>query len=85
MTPVWLLTIYCALVLVGSLAGGWVRLIIDPTHTRLPMAVSFVAGLMLGIVLLHFLPDATNNYTRWIEQRHGCPAGCWRCFSPTLL
>jgi zinc and cadmium transporter len=53
-----LLTIYCALVLVASLAGGWVLLIIHPTHTRLQMAISFVAGLMLGIALLHFLPDA---------------------------
>jgi len=58
MTPVWLLTIYCALVLVASLAGGWLLLIIHPTHTRLQMAISFVAGLMLGIALLHFLPDA---------------------------
>lgn len=56
--PVWLLTIYCALVLLASLAGGWVLLIIHPTHTRLQLATSFVAGLMLGIALLHFLPDA---------------------------
>jgi zinc and cadmium transporter len=58
MASAWLLTIYCALVLVASLAGGWVLLIIHPTHTRLQMAISFVAGLMLGIALLHFLPDA---------------------------
>ena len=56
-----LLTIYCALVLVASLAGGWVLLIIRPTHTRLQMAISFVAGLMLGIALLHFLPDANEQ------------------------
>ena len=34
-SSIWLLTIYCALVLVASLAGGWVLLIIRPTHTRL--------------------------------------------------
>ncbi|MGD0745486.1 MAG: ZIP family metal transporter [Verrucomicrobiota bacterium] len=56
-----LLAIYCALVLVASLAGGWVLLIIHPTHTRLQMAISFVAGLMLGIALLHFLPDADEQ------------------------
>jgi zinc and cadmium transporter len=61
MTPIWLLTIYCALVLVASLAGGWLLLIIHPTHTRLQTAISFVAGLMLGIALLHFLPDAMEQ------------------------
>jgi zinc and cadmium transporter len=53
-----LLAIYCGLVLVASLAGGWLLLFIHLTHTRLQVAISFVAGLMLGIALLHFLPDA---------------------------
>jgi zinc and cadmium transporter len=61
MSPVWWLTIYCVLVLVASLMGGWLLLIIRPTHTRLQMAISFVAGLMLGIALLHFLPDADEQ------------------------
>jgi zinc and cadmium transporter len=61
MSPVWLLTIYCTLVLLASLVGGWLLLIIRPTHTRLQMAISFVAGLMLGIALLHFLPDANEQ------------------------
>ena len=61
MTPVCLLTIYCVLVLLASLAGGWLLLIIPLTHTRLQMAISFVAGLMLGIALLHFLPDANGQ------------------------
>ena len=61
MTPAWLLTIYCALVLLASLAGGWFLLFIRLTHTRLQVAVSFVAGLMLGIALLHFLPDANEQ------------------------
>ena len=56
-----LLAIYCALVLLASLAGGWLLLLIHLTHTRLQMAVSFVAGLMLGIALLHFLPDADEQ------------------------
>lgn len=45
----------------ASLAGGWVLLLIRLNHTRLQMAVSFVAGLMLGIALLHFLPDAEEQ------------------------
>jgi zinc and cadmium transporter len=61
MTPVCLLTIYCALVLLASLAGGWLLLIVRLTHTRLQTAISLVAGLMLGIALLHFLPDANEQ------------------------
>jgi zinc and cadmium transporter len=49
------------LVLLASLVGGWLLLIIRPTHTRLQLAISFVAGLMLGIALLHFLPDANEQ------------------------
>jgi zinc and cadmium transporter len=60
-SPVLLLTVYCALVLLASLAGGWFLLFIHLTHTRLQIAVSFVAGLMLGIALLHFLPDADEQ------------------------
>ena len=61
MSPVGLLTVYCGLVLLASLAGGWLLLIIRPTHRRIQMAISFVAGLMLGIALLHFLPDANEQ------------------------
>ena len=57
----WLLAVYCVLVLLASLAGGWLPLLIHLTHTRLQMAISFVAGLMLGIALLHFLPDANEQ------------------------
>ena len=58
---VWLLLIYCALVLVASLAGGWLPMLVRLTHTRLQAAISFVAALMLGIALLHFLPDAAEQ------------------------
>ena len=61
MSPAWLLTVYCLLVLFASLIGGWLLLIIRPTHTRLQLAISLVAGLMLGIALLHFLPDADEQ------------------------
>jgi zinc and cadmium transporter len=56
-----LLTIYCGLVLLASLAGGWIPLWVHLTHTRLQMATSFVAGLMLGIGLLHMLPHAWHE------------------------
>ncbi|HLX69056.1 MAG TPA: ZIP family metal transporter [Verrucomicrobiae bacterium] len=58
---IWLLVIYCALVLLASLIGGWLPIIVKLTHTRLQIAISLVAGLMLGIALLHFLPDASEQ------------------------
>lgn len=57
----WLLAIYCVFVLIASLAGGWLPIIVRLTHTRLQVAISLVAGLMLGIALLHFLPDAEKH------------------------
>lgn len=53
-----LLIAYCALVLVASLAGGWLPMLVRLTHTRLQTAISFVAGLMLGMALLHLIPHA---------------------------
>jgi zinc and cadmium transporter len=53
-----LLGLYCALAFVASLAGGWFPLMVRLTHTRLQAAVSFVAGLMLGMALLHLIPHA---------------------------
>ena len=58
----WLLVIYCALVLLASLFGGWLPIVVKLTHTRLQIAISLVAGLMLGIALLHFLPDASEQF-----------------------
>ncbi len=55
------LVIYCALVLVASLAGGWLLLAMRLTHARLQTAVSFVSGLMLGMALLHFIPHAYHQ------------------------
>jgi len=60
-SPTVLLVIYCLLVLLASLAGGWVLLAMHLTHARLQTAVSFVAGLMLGMALLHFIPHAFHQ------------------------
>lgn len=56
-----LLAIYSGLIIVASLAGGWIPLVIRLTHTRLQVAISFVAGLMLGVGLLHLLPHAWHQ------------------------
>src|SRR6266545_3034567 len=67
-----LLAIYCALILLASLLGGWIPLLVRLTHTRLQLATSFVAGLMLGVGVLHLLPHALSQFhsidrtVRWV-------------------
>jgi zinc and cadmium transporter len=53
-----LLGIYCLLVIVASLAGGVIPMVITLTHRRMQLSLSFVAGLMLGVAVLHLLPHA---------------------------
>jgi zinc and cadmium transporter len=62
-----LLAVYCVLILIASLAGGWIPLRVRLTHTRLQVATSFVAGLMLGVGILHMLPHAWHQI-RSIDQ-----------------
>jgi len=57
-----LLASYCALILLASLLGGWLPLMVRLTHTRLQVATSFVAGLMLGVGLLHLVPHAWEQF-----------------------
>ncbi len=58
MAPVVLLTYYCLLILVASIVGGMVPLWFRLTHRWMEVAVSFVAGVMLGVGVLHLLPHA---------------------------
>jgi zinc and cadmium transporter len=58
---VWLLVAYCVLILLASLAGGWIPMFVRLTHTRMQIGISFVAGLMLGVGLLHMLPHAIHE------------------------
>src|SRR5262245_66016932 len=67
MSPVMLLIAYCALILVASLAGGWIPLLVRLTHTRMQVATSFVAGLMLGVGVLHLLPHSWHQ-TKSIDR-----------------
>ena len=57
-SPVLALVIYCLLILAASLAGGWVPLVLRLDHRRMELLVSFVSGVMLGVAILHLLPDA---------------------------
>jgi zinc and cadmium transporter len=56
--PVVLLAFYCLLILCASLLGGLIPTLVRLTHTRMQVATSFVAGLMLGVGILHLLPHA---------------------------
>jgi zinc and cadmium transporter len=56
--PVVLLAFYCLLILSASLVGGLIPTLVRLTHTRMQVATSFVAGLMLGVGILHLLPHA---------------------------
>ena len=66
------LLLYCTLALLAALLGGTLPILVRLTHTRLQMAVSFVAGLMLGLALLGMLPHAlhqlktTDMTTAWL-------------------
>lgn len=53
-----LLVYYCVLVLAASVLGGMAPSVLKLTHRWMEFAVSFVAGVMLGVALLHLLPDA---------------------------
>ncbi len=61
MNPLVLLTYYCLLILAASVVGGMIPVWFRLTHRVMECAVSFVAGVMLGIGLLHMLPHALEQ------------------------
>lgn len=60
-SPEILLAGYCLVVLLASLAGGWLPALLHLNHARLQVAVSLVSGLMVGLALLHLLPHAAEE------------------------
>jgi len=58
MSQAGLAAIYCVLIMGASLFGGWLHRLITLTHRRMQFALSFVAGLILGIAVLHLVPHA---------------------------
>jgi zinc and cadmium transporter len=52
---------YSGLIVLASLAGGWVPLVARLTHTRTQLLMSFVAGMMLGVGVFHMLPHAAHE------------------------
>ncbi|MCI0358921.1 MAG: ZIP family metal transporter [Planctomycetaceae bacterium] len=53
-----LLLVYCICVVLASLAGGALPGLVQLTHRRMQLVMSFVGGLMLGVALLHLLPHS---------------------------
>ena len=58
--PSTLLLIYCVCIVLASLAGGWLPSVLRLTHLRMQLTMSMVAGLMLGVALLHMVPHAAE-------------------------
>ena len=56
--PDLLLVVYCVLIVTASLLGGWLPFLMQLTHRRMQLLMSFVGGLMLGVALLHLIPHA---------------------------
>ncbi len=44
--------------MLASLAGGWVSATLKISHRRMELALSFIAGAMLGVAFLHLIPHA---------------------------
>lgn len=61
----WLLLVYMLLICTASFAGGLIPLRL--THATTQLAVSFVAGVMLGVGFLHMIPESMNQFgqTEW--------------------
>jgi zinc and cadmium transporter len=56
--PLLILAGYSLAIVTVSLLGGWLPNLVRMTHTRTQVAMSFVAGLMLGVALFHLVPHA---------------------------
>lgn len=75
MSPIWLLVIYCVMILVASILGGLLPIYIKMTHLRLALASSFVGGAMLGVALFHLLPHALEARIEMVSDQGGAGHG----------
>jgi zinc and cadmium transporter len=70
MAPAVLLVIYCCLIVLASLTGGWLPSILRLSHLRMQLLMSLVGGMMIGVACLHLLPQAVAqlNDLRWLSS-----------------
>ncbi len=83
-SPAAVLVMYCVLILVASLAGGWVPLLLRLTHRRMELLISLVSGVMLGVALLHLLPHAWLQRAAWLAGQ-GRPEVSHDLIGPVVL
>lgn len=62
--------VYCVMIVLASLTGGWLPTMMELTHTRMQLIVSFVGGVMLGVGVFHMLPHSfdetgSSRLTAW--------------------
>ncbi len=65
-----ILIFYCIIIALASIFGGWIPTRFVMSHVRIQMIISFVAGVMLGVAVLHLLPHAISvlpgmSYALW--------------------
>jgi zinc and cadmium transporter len=68
--------VYCVLVILASLFGGWLPHWFRMTHSRMQPAISFVAGVVLGIGLLHLLPHGYSEFME-VEAERAIDRSVW--------
>lgn len=61
MQPVPLLAAYSVAIVAASAFGLWLQQTIRLTHTKMQFAMSFVAGLILGVALYHLIPQSVGR------------------------
>ena len=59
--PLVLLAVYCVLIVVVSLGGGWLPSVWKLSHLGTQLLMSLVGGMMIGVSLLHLLPHAVAH------------------------
>ncbi|REJ86789.1 MAG: hypothetical protein DWQ34_26265 [Planctomycetota bacterium] len=69
------LIVWCALIVLASLAGGVVSDRVQLTHRSMQFIMSSVGGLMLGIALLHMVPHAAAELGSIDEACRAAVAG----------
>ena len=68
MSSISTLVIYCGLILVVSVLGGMIPAMVRLTHRRLQFGLALVAGVMLGVGLLHMLGHAAEMAMEAAEE-----------------
>ena len=84
MTALGWMVLYCIAIAAVSLCGGWLPTVMRLTHKRMELMLSFVAGAMLGVAVLHMLPHAVmmrmeQAGTAHVAHGHDLvqPVGLW--------